>query len=264
MGSRSVFFLALAAFLVALGVAKADGDYHKPADDYYKPHHPKEYCFLKKQKCCYKFVPCGYKIKKIPITKKCDFKKCEYKCKKVCKKRKVKVAYKHCYVKPVKFYVKKCGKHYPGGHYDDDDDDKYEKDDDKYEKDDDKYDDKYDHKDDYKGDSVHVTRSYEHYPKYKKCKKVAVIKHKKVCEKKYKYIAKPHCEKKCYKDCYLYKAICKGYKLVKFLKYCPKLYCDKVEGDKHEPKPYIGKKVDDGKEEIDDKKILGKKLIKGD
>ena len=248
MALRTSLLLAIAASALLLGVAYADGDY--PDSDY---PHKKHVCFYKKQKCCYKFYPCGYEVKKIPIQKRCDFKKCEDKCKKECDTKKEKVAYKQCYNKPVKVYKLKC-KYNDHDDYktdDDTDDEKYDDDTD----DDDKYDDdKYDRKSGW----------YKKEKKNKKCKKVLVIKHKKVCVIKYKYVEKPYCEKKCYKVCYLYKAICKGYKVVKYEKFCPKLKCGDLEIEGKEPKvdKYVGKKEIDVDEKYDDKKVIGKELVK--
>ena len=121
--------------------------------------------------------------------------------------------------------------------------------------------------------SVKCEKSYGDYPyktqgyggnKEPKCKKIPVYKKKKVCEIKYKYVVKPVCEKKCFKECYLVKAVCKGYKLVKYAKYCPKIYCDELYVDGKEPKvsEIIGEKGEEVKKEYVDKKIIGKKPIK--
>lgn len=224
MAARLVLLLTFVALSLVLGLAHAGYDY--PGSDSHAPTYPpQDVCFYKKQKCCYKFDICGYETKKVPISKQCDFKKCEHKCKKVCDKKKHKVAYKVCEYKKVKVYIVKCEKSY--------------------------------------GDYPYKTQGYGGN-KEPKCKKIPVYKKKKVCEIKYKYVVKPVCEKKCFKECYLVKAVCKGYKLVKYAKYCPKIYCDELYVDGKEPKvsEIIGEKGEEVKKEYVDKKIIGKKLIK--
>ena len=208
MAARSTFLFTFATLALVVGVAQATNA-HYPA--------PHEVCFYKKQKCCYKFNVCGYDYKKIHISKRCDYKDCAYKCKKVCEDKREKVSYKDCNYKKVVEYVRKCERRYRNG-----------------------------------GHNGLV------------CKKVPVYKRKRVCETKYKYVVKPVCDNKCGKDCYHVKAVCKGYKLVKYAKYCPKIYCDKLYVDGRDPKPsmVLGEKGEEVKEEFIKKDIIGKVPVK--
>lgn len=80
-------------------------------------------CFEKYQKCCYKYSPCGYAIRKMKYPFRCDFTKCYKVCKRVCANfnlkvpkpacKKVKVPFKHCvdvktFVNGKYVIVKKC------------------------------------------------------------------------------------------------------------------------------------------------------------
>ena len=181
MAARPLFFLIVALFALFISESEA-------TDDSY----PAPVCYYKKQKCCYKYAPCGYFYNKVPISKRCDFKKCDRVCKKNCYTKEQKVPYEHCYYKSTR-----QGK-------------------------------------------------------------------KRVCETKYKYVKKPYCERKCYHVCYLYKAICKGYKLFKYAKYCAKLECGAYyyEGKREEPKPYYSQKGIFVEDKYTDKHIIRKVPIK--
>lgn len=119
---------------------------------------PRDQCFVKSTKCCYKFAKCGYVFKHVPVSKRCDFHKCARKCHKVCKHVcryiKVKVPVKHC--KPV---TKKICKPV-------------------------------------RGKGKHRKHYYKCYYKVvgKKCYKKYVYKKKKVCERKCHVV----CKKVCY------------------------------------------------------------------
>eukprot|EP00171_Calliarthron_tuberculosum_P001844 IDg1844t1 len=62
---------------------------------------PAPVCFVKSQKCCFKFVTCGFITKKVRVVVPCPFKKCEKVCRPECKLVPTKVPKKVCIDKKV-------------------------------------------------------------------------------------------------------------------------------------------------------------------
>lgn len=168
----------------------------------------KSSCFVKTQKCCYRYQKCGYAIKKKYVYEACKIQQCVRKCYPNCsavqKRNCRKLPTKECKRIPVKvcMYKKVCASYFG--------------------------------------------------KRYTKCKrkrsKRCATKSKKVCvvrdKKKCVVVIRKVCVKKCKKFCKAVRGKKTVTKIIKYQKYCSKLYCDrpKIKGRAKEPKGYMSTK----------------------